>query len=68
VKLTRYIYKGPQSAATLRVGEQKELLEVQLIPGAEVELPDDHEYVAVLLALKHLTPAEIAAGKKGDKS
>ncbi len=68
MKLTRYLYKGPQSAATLRVGDKGELFEVQLIPDAEVELPADHEYVAVLLTLKHLTPAALAAGKKGDKA
>lgn len=54
MKLTRYLYKGPQSAATLRLAETNKLLEVQLMPGAPVNLPADHEYVQVLLALKHL--------------
>lgn len=54
MKLTRYLYKGPQSAATLRLAEPGELLEVQLMPGSSVGLPADHEYVHVLLALKHL--------------
>ena len=56
MKLTRYLYKGPQSGAQLRVGAKAELLEVQLHPGKPVELPADHEYTLVLLALKHLEP------------
>jgi hypothetical protein len=56
MKLTRYLYNGPQSAATLRVGESRELLEVQLSPGKPVQLPADHEYTLVLLELKHLEP------------
>ena len=65
MKLTRYIYNGPQSAATLRVGEARELLDVQLLPGKPVELPADHEYTLVLLELKHLVLAPEAkpAGK-----
>lgn len=61
--LTRYIYNGPQSAATLRVGKTRELLDVQLLPGNPVELPADHEYTLVLLELKHLVlaPAEAKA-------
>ncbi|KRP97481.1 hypothetical protein TX25_06140 [Pseudomonas lactis] len=54
MKLTRYIYTGPQSGVTLRVGESRELLDVQLLPGQPVELPADHEYTQVLLELKHL--------------
>ncbi|AZE47150.1 hypothetical protein C4K04_1460 [Pseudomonas chlororaphis] len=57
MKLTHYIYNGPQSAANLRVGEARELLEVQLQPGKPVELPADHEYTLVLLELKHLVLA-----------
>lgn len=58
MNLTRYLYQGPQSAACLRVGEK--LLDVQLLTGQPVELPADHEYTRVLVALKHLTlaPAE----------
>ncbi|EUB82780.1 hypothetical protein [Pseudomonas sp. GM30] len=56
MNLTRYLYKGPQSAASLRVGEQRELLEVQLSPGKLVKLPADHEYTQVLLELQHLEP------------
>ncbi|WP_028684143.1 hypothetical protein [Pseudomonas chlororaphis] len=57
MKLTRYIYNGPQSGATLRVGEARELLDVQLQPGKPVDLPADHEYTLVLLELKHLVLA-----------
>ncbi|MNP58305.1 hypothetical protein D3C76_1532120 [compost metagenome] len=56
MNLTRYLYKGPQSAASLRVGEQRELLEVQLSPGKPVKLPADHEYTQVLLELQYLEP------------
>lgn len=69
--LTRYRYTGPQSAATLRVGDTGEL-DVQLLPGKPVELPAHHDYTLVLLALKHLTllPPHIrpaAAPQKPDK-
>jgi hypothetical protein len=37
--LTRYLYSGPQSAASLRVGDTGESLDVQLLPGKPVELP-----------------------------
>jgi len=57
MNLTRYIYSGPQSAASLRVGDKRELFEAQLYPGKPVELPADHEYTQVLIALKHLKPA-----------
>lgn len=66
MKLTRYIYNGPPSAATLRVGEARELLDVQLLPGKPVDLPSDHEYTQVLLELKHLVlapPEAKSAGK-----
>ena len=56
MKLTRYLYKGPQSGAQLRVGAKAELLEVQLHPGKPVDLPADHEYTQVLITLKHLEP------------
>ncbi len=56
MKLTRYLYKGPQSGAQLRVGTKAELLEVQLNPGKPVDLPADHEYTLVLIAMKHLEP------------
>lgn len=54
MELTRYLYKGPKSAATLRVGESRELLDVHLSPGMPAELPPEHEYTRVLLELQHL--------------
>lgn len=67
MNLTTYIYKGPHSAATLRVDQ--EVLEVRLITGKPVKLPAEHEYTKVLLELKHLeaAPAEKAAASKGGK-
>ncbi|WP_371356118.1 hypothetical protein ACA087_06450 [Pseudomonas chlororaphis] len=65
MKLTRYIYNGPQSGATLRVGEARELLDVQLQPGKPVDLPADHEYTKVLLELKHLVLAPPEAKPAG---
>ncbi|PMY40107.1 MULTISPECIES: hypothetical protein [Pseudomonas] len=63
--LTRYIYNGPQSGATLRVGEARELLDVVLQPGKPVELPADHDYTLVLLELKHLVLAPPEAKPAG---
>lgn len=79
MNLSRYLYDGPQSAAALRVGKDRTLLDVQLLPGQFVELPPDHEYTLVLLALKHLELMPIPAAalpepvppileKKGAKS
>lgn len=66
MNLTRYRYTGPQSAASLRISPNQELLDVQLLPGQLVELPAEHEYTRVLLELKHLIPAPI--DKKGAKT
>ena len=79
MKLTRYRYNGPQSAASLRVGPDCKLLDVQLVPNQVVDLPAEHEYTQVLLELRHLTlepdtattaPAAAApvAEKKGAKT
>lgn len=51
----RYLYTGPRSGASLRVGPENELLDVQLVPDQPVELPAEHDFTRVLLALKHLT-------------
>ncbi|WP_405119216.1 hypothetical protein [Pseudomonas leptonychotis] len=64
MKKTRYIYSGPVSATSLRVG--KEVLDVRLFPGEPVELPEEHEYTKTLLALKRLKPAPEAAKKTAD--
>lgn len=50
----KYRYSGPTSGVTLQAGE--EVKEVMLHAGAEVELPEEHEYTKTLLALQHLTP------------
>ncbi|EIJ5166953.1 hypothetical protein LJH26_004255 [Salmonella enterica] len=46
-----YRYSGPASGVTLSDGT-----EILLWPGKTVSLPEEHEYVKVLVALKHLTP------------
>ena len=46
-----YRYSGPASGGTLSDGT-----EILLWPGKAVSLPEEHDYVKVLVALKHLTP------------
>ncbi|MFL1515295.1 hypothetical protein [Pseudomonas prosekii] len=65
MKLARYLYAGPPSAASLRLGNTVETLEVLLRPGKPVELPPEHEYTRVLLALKHLRPLPIVIPSTG---
>jgi len=78
MKLTRYHYTGPQSGVCLKTSADSPLLDVQLTSGQPVELPADHEYTRVLLALKHLcelpiahitptTATAVVADKKGSK-
>ena len=55
----KYRYSGPTSGVTLKKGEEAQ--EVMLHTGAEVELPEEHEYTKTLLALGHLTPVKPAA-------
>ena len=55
----KYRYSGPTSGVTLQKGEEAQ--EVMLHTGAEVELPEEHEYTKTLLALGHLTPVKPAA-------
>ncbi|WP_322080237.1 hypothetical protein [Burkholderia cenocepacia] len=50
----KYQYSGPTSGVTLQDGE--DVREVMLHTGAEVELPEDHEYTATLLAMGYLAP------------
>ena len=45
----KYRYSGPTSGVTLQKGEEAQ--EVMLHTGAEVELPEEHEYTKTLLAL-----------------
>ena len=55
----KYRYSGPTSGVTLQKGEEAQ--EVMLHTGAEVDLPEEHEYTKTLLALGHLTPVKPAA-------
>lgn len=54
----KYRYSGPTSGVTLQKGE--EAIEVMLHTGAEVDLPEGHEYTQTLLALGHLAPVKQA--------
>lgn len=47
----KYLYSGPLSGVTLDDGQQ-----VMLHPGAEIELPEQHDYTKTLVALGHLAP------------
>lgn len=49
--MKKYRYSGPASGVTLSDGT-----EILLWPGKNVSLPEEHDYVKVLVALKHLTP------------
>ncbi len=51
----KYQYSGPTSGVTLQDGD--DVQEVMLHTGAEVELPEAHEYTATLLAMGYLKPA-----------
>ncbi|AOJ05130.1 hypothetical protein WS70_25790 [Burkholderia mayonis] len=57
----KYQYSGPTSGVTLHDGENVQ--EVMLHTGAEVELPEGHEYTATLLAMGYLTPASTKPAK-----
>lgn len=52
----KFKYQGPtDSSVTLKVDGQD--VDVVLFRGSTVELPDDHEYVKTLIALRYLLPA-----------
>ncbi|MDF0606631.1 hypothetical protein HZU77_013355 [Neisseriaceae bacterium TC5R-5] len=51
--MSRYRYSGPTSGVTLQQGDTAR--EIMLHAGAEVDLPEQHEYTQTLLALGHLT-------------
>ena len=58
----KYRYSGPTSGVTLqKSADDPAVQEVMLHTGAEVELPEDHEYTKTLLALGHLTPVKQTA-------
>lgn len=61
--MSKYRYDGPPSGVTLADGR-----EAMLFPGAEVELPEAHDYTVTLLALGHLTPQPEPKPKKGDSN
>ena len=52
--MKEYRYSGPASGVTLSDGT-----EILLWPGKTVSLPEEHDYVKVLVALKHLTPVPL---------
>ncbi len=53
----KYRYSGPTSGVALQKGaDDTSAQEVMLHTGAEVDLPEEHEYTKTLLALGHLTP------------
>lgn len=59
----KYRYHGPLSGVTLNDGQ-----EIMLHPGAEVELPEGHDYTDTLMALGHLVPlAQAQAQTKSTK-
>lgn len=68
MKLTNYVYHGPQSSVTLRVGDEE--LDAFLFPNREVQLPADHDYTKALLAQKllTLTPIQTKAAKSETKA
>lgn len=49
--MKEYRYSGPASGVTLSDGT-----EILLWSGKNATLPEEHDYVKVLVALKHLTP------------
>ena len=61
----KYRYSGPTSGVTLKKGaDDNSAQEVMLHTGAEVELPEEHEYTKTLLALGHLTPVSAKQATK----
>lgn len=56
--MATYLYQGPPSGVNIAGRE------IPLHPGAEVELPESHEFTKTLVAGKHLTPAAKPAAAK----
>ncbi|WP_374424503.1 hypothetical protein [Chromobacterium sp.] len=54
----KYLYSGPISGVTLADGQ-----EIMLFPGAEVDMPEQHDYTRMLLALRHLSPLPAVAAE-----
>jgi hypothetical protein len=63
-----YLYKGPKGGVTLRLKDATtgELTdhEVSLNTGALVDLPADHEYTKLLLAMGHLDEQDDLPAKR----
>lgn len=61
----KYRYSGPTSGVTLQKGaDDNSAQEVMLHTGAEVDLPEEHEYTKTLLALGYLTPVSAKQATK----
>lgn len=73
--MKKFLYRGPiDSSVTLRLEDGKEL-DVMFYRGKEtVPLPEEHDYVKTMVALKHLVPvtetaqAETSVLAKGSKA
>lgn len=65
--MTRFIYTGPPSGVTLRLGEHCQ--DILLWPNKDIDLPAEHEYTQTLVALGYLKRPAIKNGvsPKGDK-
>ncbi|HEY9648627.1 MAG TPA: hypothetical protein V6C88_19760 [Chroococcidiopsis sp.] len=79
--MPKYRYNGDPTAIALPTAEGEPPQEVQLVPGAEVELPDDLLYVQRLIVKGRLEPivadsaevesveaGAIATGRKAGKA
>ena len=58
--LKKYTYSGPPSGAPLETGD------VLLFNGKTYDLPEDNEYVQVLVKLKHLKEVKTEAPAKAE--
>lgn len=69
--MSKFLYHGPSHGLTLAVmvvpkptpenptpAPERQELEVQLVDGQEVELPEENEHVCTLVELKRLIPVE----------
>lgn len=67
-KFKEYLYNGPRSGATLRLGPYK-AIEVDLIDGRTVKLPEGHPQVAAMIANGRLTePPKEAAQDQAEET
>lgn len=61
--MKKFVYSGPVSSVSVAEGKV-----VTLINGYEVELPEDHDHVKVLIEHKRLTEVPAAKEKKSTAS